>query len=379
MMSPNDPTCSDGTTPHTSVACEAPRIDLHKQVVLPIISGPNSPLWMLTQEPELNGFVLNLCQQLDEIRKSPNTPKIIEFSRSQVLAARAAFAAMILRGERKLHRLCDLLCQDLFSAYQMQSVVFGQIDATGERFVLTQSLQRDELDAISDLDLGTRQLRRIAFNTPNGTNSGASLVANVVEYQPTEANPWKIHRLISRIKAEEEIWNKVADEIFDLDSLVRRDKQISHLSLFIKDVFGLKLIVERDSDVYPLHEKLQNLGWSNEEGSEVDYLNFIEVKNYMSEENRKSSGWEALKSVVLWSDKTFEIQIQPLKRFYNEREYLTRESHQGFKARREALRNRIVAEIPLYGFCRDLLRWLFVDDSATPPPQHPGLTILVRR
>lgn len=375
MTAPHNHTCSSDNNPTPSLTQETlrpiyPQVDYASKR-----SAPNSPLWMLTQEPELNGFVLDLCQQLDEFRKSPHTTRCMEFSRSQVLVARAAFAAMILRGERKLHRLCDLLCQELFSAHQMQSVVFGQIDATGERFVLMQPIQREELDAISDLDLGTRQLRRIAFQTPNATSSAASLVANVVEYQPTEANPWQIHRLISRIKAEEEIWNKVADEIFDLDSLVQRDKQISHLSLFIKDVFGLKFVVERDGDIEVLQEKLQNIFWPQEFESNMQRLDFIEIKNYMSDEARKTSGWKALKSVVRWSDKTFEIQIQSLKRFYNEREYLTRESHEGFKARREALRNRIVDEIPLYGFCRDLLRWLFVDDSATPPPQHPGVSV----
>jgi hypothetical protein len=337
-----------------------------------------SPLWMLTQEPELNGFVADLCRQLERFRQAPDAAGTIEFSRRQVLAARLAFSSMILRGERKLHRLCELLCRELFSAYQMQSVVFGQIDATGERFVLMQPLDPAELDETSDLDLGTRQLRRIAFRTPEGT-SAASLVANVVEYQPTEPNPLRVHRLISRIKAEEEIWNKVADEIFDLDNLVRRDKQISHLSLFIKDVFGLKLVVEREGDVKPLHDRLRALHWpaATEPGTET--LEFLETKDYMGEDGRKTSGWEAIKSVVRWWDKTFEIQVQPLKRFFNEREYLTSESHEGFKARREALRNRIVAELPLYGFCRDLLRWLFLDDASAAPPRHAGITVVLHK
>lgn len=343
------------------------------------LTPQTSPLWMLTQEPELNGFVVSLCQQLERFRKAPDRSGTMEFSRQSVLAARLAFSSMILRGERKLHQLCERLCQEFFTTYYMQSVVFGQIDATGERFVLTQALGADELNSTSDLDLGTRQLRRIAFHTHQGTTSAASLVANVVEYQPTESNPLRVHRLISRIKAEEEIWNKVADEIFDLDSLIRRDKKLSHLSLFIKDVFGLKLVVERSADVAPLHEHLRGLRWPNNQGTASESLRFLETKDYMGNDSRKGSGWEAIKSVVHWADKTFEIQVQPLKQFFNEREYLTSESHEGFKARREALRNRIVAEIPLYGFCRDLLRWLFLDDSAAAPPQHAGIRVILHR
>ena len=41
-----------------------------------------------------------------------------------------------------------------------------------------------------------------------------------------------------RIKAEEEIWNKVVDEIFEVDSLVERDKELRHLSRYVKKFPG---------------------------------------------------------------------------------------------------------------------------------------------
>ena len=90
---------------------------------------------------------------------------------------------------------------------------------------------------------------RIAGNRDDNSSrtirawSRASLVANVVEYQPSGMNEWGIHKFISRIKAEEQIWNKVVDTIFGLDRLVRADKQLRHLGRFVKDVFGVKAIV----------------------------------------------------------------------------------------------------------------------------------------
>lgn len=348
-------------------------------------SGPSSPLWMVTQAPALNGFVADLRRQIEGLRQdAPQSTKALFFSRAKVSAARADFAAMILKGERRLHRLCQLFACELFSTYQLQSVVFGEIDSTGERFVLSQGLQPEELDHISDLDLGTRQLSRLEFKTPYGP-SKASLVANVVEYQPTAPNPWHVHRLISRIKAEEEIWNKVVDELFDLDSLVKRDKQISHLSYYIKDVFGLKLVVETVDDVRRLHHGLRNMVWSDAALARIGLsgeasrsrLEFVETKDYMGGELQKASGWEAIKSVVRWADKTFEIQVQPLARFYNEREFLTRESHEGFKARRETLRNKVAEEIPLFGLCRDVLRWLFVAEAALPAPGFGPIEVVI--
>ena len=90
----------------------------------------------------------------------------------------------------------------------------------------------------------------------------------------------------------------------------------------------------------------------------------------------KRTGWAALKSVVSWWDCLFEIQIQTLGSYHRERERLTRESHTSFKANREGLRNQIAQEIPLFGFYRDLLRWLFRRPDE-PAPSFPGVEIVV--
>jgi hypothetical protein len=71
-----------------------------------------------------------------------------------------------------------------------------------------------------------------------------------------------------------------------------------------------------------------------------------------------------------------EIQVQPMTNYHRERERLTRESHAGFKARREAVRNTIADSQPLFGFYRDLLRWLFLTPTL-PPPRFPSVVIVV--
>ena len=216
--------------------------------------------------------------------------------------------------------------------------------------------------------------------------SPASLVANFVEYQPTEPNALRIQKIISRIKAEEEIWNKVVDEIFDLDGMVRRDKQMSHLSQFVKDVFGIKIVVGAPADVVPMHNSLFESGWDEVQLARLGVmprpdllrLEHLETKNYLAQDGRKASGWAAMKSVVRWGGRTFEIQVQPLRNYYNEQEYLTKESHAGFKARRELLRNEIAAKIPLFGFYQALLRWLFLGDAhPEQAPNYPGVRIVL--
>jgi hypothetical protein len=217
-------------------------------------------------------------------------------------------------------------------------------------------------------------LRRLAIADERGWRR-ASLVSNVVEYEALEPNPLSVYRILTRIKAEEEIWNKVADELFDLDSLVLKDKQLRHLGRYVKDVFGVKVVVGTLEDAYRVKTALTRLSFSPAAllaqslptNAAHRRMEFIEVKDYLKQRSRKRSGWTALKAVVFWGGRTFEIQVQPLSNFLHERERLTKESHQSFKATRERVRDEVAARIPLFGFYRSLLRWLFVDPTSEPP------------
>ncbi len=214
--------------------------------------------------------------------------------------------------------------------------------------------------------------------------SRATLVANVVEYQPEAVNPWGIHKFISRIKAEEQIWNKVADAVFGIDRLVRSDKQLRHLGRYVKDVFGVKAVVGDAPQARALHEALQRLEFSDDalarHGMPIQAstrrLEFIEVKDYLAQWGKKETGWAAMKSVFRWWDSMIEVQVQPLGNYHHERERLTRESHAGFKTRREAVRDQIADVVPLFGFYRDLLRWLFLSPDE-PAPTFASVEIVL--
>lgn len=335
-----------------------------------------SPLWMVTQEPRVTALVSYLQASSQQILGG-GTHRL-RFVRSELELVREAFARMIRRGESKLHHLGGLLSQTLFGGpYELDSVVIGQVEGTRERFTLMQTLTPDELYGLTDLDLGTRQLARLRFADGDEWRS-ASLVANFVEYQPQGTGNYKI---ITRIKAEEEIWNKVVDEIFDLDQLVSKDKQLREYSRYVKDIFGLKIVVGSEDLVRSVQEQLVAARWSAGElgalgiplAAGVGQLEFVEVKDYAA---GKQSGWKAMKSVVRWWDDTFEIQVQPLRNYLAERERLTRESHASFRLKREDLRNQVAESVPLFGFYRDLLRWLFLEPDE-PPPSFPSVVLEV--
>lgn len=342
----------------------------------------DSPLWMVSQAPGLNALVAALQQHrraLDDGRAAQG----LSFSRASVAQARAEFSDMIRRGERDLHLLANLLAEHFLGTVQRRSVVIGEIERTRERFTLTVDITEDEVIGSTDLDLGNRVLARLAIADQRGWLR-ASLISNVVEYEADAPNLFSVYRLLTRIKAEEEIWNKVADEIFELDRLVLKDKQLRHLGRYVKDVFGVKVVVGTAEEAEKLHQVLETLRFDDARLSarhialddEHRALRFLEVKNYLEHESRKRSGWSAMKSVVAWGGRTFELQVQPLSNFLHERERLTRESHASFKTTRERVRDEISARMPLFGFYRSLLRWLFVDPSEAPPI-HEGVEVML--
>lgn len=351
------------------------------QLLPKVDSTSGSPLWMVTTEPILNELVIQLQRLRLELIEHSAAHHELQFSRSHLEKVRLAFANMILHGEEKLHRLCQLICDSFVASYQIQSVVIGEVETTKERFTVTQSVSAEDLYTTTDIDLGSRQLKKLL--TFDGRDwSRANLVANMVDYQPTAANPYGIHKIISRIKAEQEVWNKVVDEIFDLDTIVVRDKKLQHLSRYVKDIFGIKIVVGSLADAHKVHLALVELAWSDEALAKFEVeplpqnrrLQFVEVKDYLTPGQQKQTGWEALKSVVRWSDKTVEIQIQTLGNFLHERELLTKESHTSFRANREQVRNQVAEQLPLFRFYRDLLRWLFLNPDG-PPPVYPGVTL----
>ncbi|MFN3202851.1 MAG: hypothetical protein ACE366_30945 [Bradymonadia bacterium] len=365
--------------------------------------GEDSPLRMLSRRPHLNRLLQTLSEARGRIMRAPGQTHEITVSRGQLLKARHSWSQLLREGEKSLHRLCALLSDHLFVQPALRegpdqsvprtaipntlirSKVIGALPRSGERFTLTQRVTPRLLLSASDLDLGYRLLSRLRHRD-HGVWSTPELVASMVEYQPTVPNPHNVQKMISRVKAEEELWNKVCDELFDLDSLVRKDKKLRPLSRYIKDVFGIKLVVANPDEVMPLQRVIEGLTFTDEAlrrrrvhpGPDVGRLEFTEVKDYHTDP--KGSGWRAVKSVVRWRGRTFEIQVQGLANYLLEQEWLTQESHASFKQRRERIRDEVARQIPLFGFYRDLLMWLVLGPEGTHQaevPTHPGVHVVI--
>jgi hypothetical protein len=328
---------------------------------------------MAMHDPVLHRFISYLAEKKAEQERNPDSQVNIELPRSLINDVRGAFRQNILQGERNLHSLAHILASTLFeSEFELHSNVIGVLPGDEERpFLIRERITGDTLFSVLDIDLGNQMLDNFRYHLFDEWVP-LNLSANFVEYIPQRDPGTGVNRLTSRVKAEEEIWNKVTDEIFQVDQLVTRDKHLAQYSKYVKDIFGIKVICDGEQTCLKIHEELKALELEEK-------LEFIETKNYLTcpPSEMKKTGWKAIKSVVRWRGQLFEIQVQPLSNYYLELDHMAGPSHQSFKLHRDDLRDEISRAIPLYGFYRDLLTMLFKDcDYGSFVTKHAAVTIM---
>lgn len=353
-----------------------------------------SPLLMAMHNPVLHQFISYLASKKDEQEEKPEEHVEIEISRQLIAKVRESFRASILDGEWHLHSLGHLLASILLDGeFELHSNVIGALPGEeGRPFLIRERISRDTLFSVTDIDLGNHMIDNFRYHkgdqwVPIG------LSANFIEYVPFSRPASGVNRLTSRVKAEEELWNKVTDEIFGLDDLVTRDKQLQKYSKFIKDVFGLKIVCEDDATCMRVHEQLETMTLSASDVARLQelcdlsvsvdrseperLLEFIETKDYLNcdTSKMKKTGWKALKSVAKWKGRLFEIQIQPLANYYLELDHMSGPSHRSFKTQRDTLRDEIARRYPLYRFYRDLLKMLFMNTESSFHYQNASVVL----
>ena len=356
-----------------------------------------SPLLMAMHDPVLHDFISFLAEKKAEQEADPAKHLRIELDRQQILNVRESFRQNILDGERHLHILSHLLASIVLQGeFELHSNVIGVLpgDEVEDRpFLIRERITRETLFSVMDIDLGNQMLDN--FRYKKGTDwVPLHLSANFIEYLPAGRLDTGINRLTSRVKAEEELWNKVTDELFMIDQLVSRDKHLRRYSKFVKDIFGIKIVCDDDQACLRVHEQLKQVTVAGKDwemldelafvalpangGSPTDeLLEFVETKNYLTcdPSERKKTGWRAIKSVVKWHDRLFEIQVQPLANYYLEIDHMAGPSHRSFKLNRDSMRDEVARLIPLYGFYRDLLRMLFMETGVSFESENASVVI----
>ncbi len=352
-----------------------------------------SPLLMAMQDPAVHRFIAYLADKKAEQESAPDQPVRIELSRQEIAAVREAFHSSILDGERHLHVLSHLLASILLGGdFELHSNVIGLLPGDEERqFLIRERITRQTLFSATDIDLGNALLDNFRYQQGRAWMP-LKLSANFVEYIPPRRPESGVNRLTSRVKAEEEMWNKVTDELFHVDELVARDKHLRQYSKYVKDIFGIKIVCEDEPTCWKTHARLEKLTVGdcvrmgmlenlavpvNGQSGCDRFLEFIETKDYLTcpPSQMKKTGWKALKSVIAWNGRLFEIQFQPLGNYYLELDHMAGPSHRSFKLLRDAMRDQLAGRIPLYSFYRNLLKMLFLEEQVCFASENASVVI----
>lgn len=346
-----------------------------------------SPLALLIRDDRTHRLLGRLVAQIEALqtahRRGAQAPVLI-VTREELEYARSTWERAVLLGERRLHHLATLLAWELLGTRQLEHVARIIASPTRERgahrIVIEERLSPEQLGATHDSGLASQIANRYLYR--NGGDAFRALVARAsfMELRPLETVPdAAATRVLTRVKVEDQIWNKVCDACFDIDRLVRRDKILNLQSKYIKDVFGIKVLTTDREASYEVAERMNQVRFAATARASLSCgeladpaLELIEIKDYLAlpPSQKKRTGWEAIKNVYRWCGQVFEVQIQTEANYHLEAQDLSNTSHRTFATQRELLRSELDDRVPYYREFRAVLRTLFQrqGDRGAPLP-----------
>lgn len=352
-----------------------------------------SPLALLIRDERTNRLIELLAAQVQALRASASLgtePPVLALQRSEINYCRDQWEAGVLEGEHRLYDLATLMAWRITGTRRVELVARVLVGPKEEeesvqspRIVIEERITREELKRVTDYSMAQRIARHYRYR-PRYEDPFGKLYARAsfLEMRPLDmADDAVATRVMTRVKANEQIWNKVCDALFDIDSFVQRDKILNQRSKYIKDVFGVKVLTPRRSDSYRVDASLRAMRFGKNEieglgldwEPSVDHLDLIEHKDYLALplDQKKRTGWEAIKNVYRWGNQVFEVQIQTEANYFLEVLDLTDTSHRTFEMQRRRMRWELEERIPHYRDIRKVLKFLFRPDpmrEIVPPP-----------
>jgi ppGpp synthetase/RelA/SpoT-type nucleotidyltranferase len=280
-----------------------------------------SPLEKVVQDPKLTRI-------LEAMRNSIHRNEEFQIGKEDVCHVREVFCAAIEAGERGLYNFTQDLADGMFGCkVSLYSEVWGRcIHKEHGGIQKSQTRLRGSFGALN----GEGDSYRSFLHAPvcwcgEKTLSVASFIKGAVEKE----NPFGIRLISTRTKTPSNLAYKVADILFDIDKMFRRDKILNRYSQIVKDVYGMKIVTE---DLKSLRKVIR---WFKE----LTPQEILEAKDYLGQ-RRKKSGFEAYKIAIQRNYQVFEVQLQTEAML--ERENIGfRENHLTYKERQMRLRAQL--------------------------------------
>jgi len=274
----------------------------------------------MTKDERTSLFLARIALQLDMLRDADANGKTADelvLSREEMGYVRGQWEEIVLRGEQKLHALASVLSEGLLRTENIQRVarvVAGQkeeIETTDSRIVIEEFISPEQLAHTTDYRLAAEIARRYMYR-PHGEEEFSSIYprASFLEFRPLELGEGSVAtRVITRVKANDAIWNKVTDALFDIDAVISRDKILNTKSKYVKDVFGIKILVGNTRDCYAVESQLDDMDLTpvfpnHGQPQALNQLELIERKDYLRGDGQKKKRVGKLSRMCIAGDNT---------------------------------------------------------------------------
>lgn len=211
------------------------------------------------------------------------------------------------------------------------------------------------------------------------------MVDHSLDYLADEWNEFGVHRVITHARPGEDLWMVIADSLFGLDDTMPDLKHVD------EDMYRLKIVVEDGAHAAKLHRYLRNLEWSDNElqsqGIPVESATreavLVEESTHTAQDlgHMVTLGQEATgdrTSIVDWWGAGVQIRIQTLDEDYAETEMLSMMNREKLWLRKLAHQEELASVSPLYGFTRNLVKWMLSSDCVSAPPSMEQIKVNIR-
>ncbi len=307
----------------------------------------------------------------------------LDFTFGQLHQVRTEVESAHSLSERKLSALGQLLAAR-FTEGKYRIASMATAESNKSVFTLTEQVPVTALDQGAD----SAQLARDQLSTLLVDGQAVKMIDHSIEFGAEEWNEWGVHRLIARARPHEDLWKVIADSLFGLDNLV------DGAGLVEDSMYHLKIVVEDDEHAERVHKFLRNVHWTDKElrarGIPIQdatrRADLIEEELHTAEALGHAILWEDSRakeasgdrsSTVNWWGTTIQVRVQTLNAHYAETELISMANREKLAIRKEMQQETMADQSPLYGFARNLMRWMLADQGLSKPPACGSIQVNV--
>jgi ppGpp synthetase/RelA/SpoT-type nucleotidyltranferase len=285
-----------------------------------------SPLAEVVRDRRINAILESIRDAVAHHRPLIIEPRDVDY-------IRRSFQRGLALGDRKLYELARSVLERHVPGRRvtLTLIVWGRCPRIEHENVVA---SETDLTAEPEQLLRITDTRLSEIHAPICPLCGAvtSVAASFVRHKPEIVPDPTLLFLVTRIKTTSNICYKIADMVFDIDTMFRRDKLHNEFGPIVTDVYGLKVVMAKPEQIAAMADCFIRM-------PETD---LVEEKDYTGV-NRKRSGYEAYKLVIRREKHLFEVQIQSLGMFTTEQTSRTA-SHRTYRERQTAERRRLGKE-----------------------------------